>query len=117
MKVMISYQCETQDEAQAVLSAVAAALGKEPHACSKQYIEPTEVEKNTSARNMLDTVEVARKNINPGEPSIGKIGANTKEEIMRLLKIGTRPQKYIEHLKLLWSRGEVGFDGTDYYIL
>ena len=125
MKVMISYQCETADKAQAVLSAVAA-IGKEPHACSKQYVEPEEIKltvdtKSVVARAMLDTVGLARPNVSPGEPSIGKIGTATKEYILEALKLSDRnpavlSTKYTEHLKLLWSRGEVQFDGEAYYL-
>ena len=42
MRTMISFQCETHEEAQAVLAAVAV-IGKAPHACSKQYVEPEEI--------------------------------------------------------------------------
>ena len=42
MKTMISFQCDTLDEARAVLDAVAA-IGKQPHSCSKQYVEPEEI--------------------------------------------------------------------------
>ena len=37
MKYMLSFQCDTHEEAQAVLAAVAA-IGKEPMACSRPYV-------------------------------------------------------------------------------
>lgn len=120
MKTMISFQCETLEEAHAVIEAVAA-IGKQPHACSKKYLEPTELpktedEKNTAVRNMLDTVNVARKNFSPGEPSITKIGSGAKETIIHALNTGTPlGDRYTEHLKLLWARGKVKFDG-EYYL-
>lgn len=105
MKTMISFQCETHEEAQAVLAAVAA-IGKEPHACSKRYVEPEEI-KNVPAE---------RKNISPGPSSITKIGGNTLEQVLGMLKDGHQPpDKYSEHLKLLWSRGKVKYDGKLYY--
>lgn len=105
MRYMISFQCESNEEAQAVLKAVAT-IGKEPHACSKQYVEAEEVKPVTEY-----------KNVSPGAPSIGKIGTNTKEEIMKLLQMGVQPPtKYTEHLKLLWSRNEIKYDGTSFYI-
>ena len=119
MKTMISFQCDTLEEAQAVLTACAA-IGKEPHACSKQYMDSKELLKNT-----LELVGVKpaaedlppRKNVSPGEPSITKIGTNTREEIIETLKRGAQPlDKFREHLKLLWKRGEVNFDGEEYYI-
>ena len=104
MRTMISFQCETQEEAHAVLSAVAS-IGKEPHACSKQYVEPEEV------------AAEPRKNVPPGLPTIGKIGTATKEYIFEALKKDIQPEaKYAEHMKLLWARGEIKFDGLQYYL-
>ena len=104
MRTMISSQCETQEEAHAVLSAVAS-IGKEPHACSKQYVEPQEV------------AAEPRKNVPPGLPTIGKIGTAAKEYIFEALKLGEQPgAKYTEHMKLLWARNEVKFDGSEYYL-
>lgn len=106
MKTMISFQCETHEEAQAVLTAVAA-IGKAPHACSKRYVEPEEI-KNVPAE---------RKNISPGPSSITKIGGNTLEQVLGMLKDGHQPpDKYSEHLKLLWSRGKVKYDGEVFYL-
>lgn len=105
MKTMISFQCETLDEARAVIDAVAA-IGKQPHACSKQYVEPEELQKTEE-----------RKNINPGMPAITKIGSNTEGALFGVLRAGGQPEaKYSEHLKLLWSRGKVKFDGKEYYL-
>lgn len=115
MKIMISYQCESQEEAQAVLSAVAA-IGKEPMACSKQYIEPQEVGKLTEKEILYDFTP-PKQNVSPGLSTIGKIGTPTKEYIFEALTQGVQPAaKYVEHLKLLWSRGEVKFDGVNYYL-
>ena len=58
-----------------------------------------------------------RENVSPGLPTIGKIGTATKEYIFEALTQGVQPAaKYVEHLKLLWSRGEVKFDGVNYYL-
>jgi len=57
-----------------------------------------------------------RKDISPGPSSIGKIGTKTKEALFEVLKDGTQPSnKWNEHLKLLWQRHEVKFDG-EYYL-
>ena len=132
MRTMISFQCETPDEARAVIDAVAA-IGKQPHACSKQYVEPEELAQqalNEQARQRVDALPVnpngvlglmpveQRKNINPGDPTITKIGSGTKDLILDALRQGQqmpRP-KYDEHLKLLWKRGEVRFDGELFYV-
>ena len=112
MKYMLSFQCDTHEEAQAILAAVAA-IGKEPMACSRQYVPKEELQ----ARDAIDKVPVARENVSPGEPSITKIGSNTREEIIEALKRGVQPlDKFREHLKLLWKRGKVKFDGTEYYL-
>lgn len=111
MRYMLSFQCETQEEAQAVLSAVAA-IGKQPHACSKRYVEPQEIIEETEPAVIAD-----RMNVNPGTPAIGKIGSGTKEQLLGMLSEGHQPQqKWSEHMKLLWSRGEVKFDGSEFYL-
>ena len=112
MKYMLSFQCGTHEEAQAVLAAVAA-IGKEPMACSRQYVPKEELQD----REMIDKVPVARKNVSPGEPSITKIGEKAKEHILNSLRAGAQPAiMYHDHLKLLWKRGEVKFDGKEYYV-
>lgn len=58
-----------------------------------------------------------QKNVNPGTPSIGKIGSATRQELLNQLVNGIVPApKFKEHLKLLWSRNEVKFDGDRYYV-
>lgn len=60
---------------------------------------------------------VTRRNLNPGVSSISKIGGETKAAILLDIACGKQPpKKYEEHLKLLWSRGEVKFDGQEYYL-
>ena len=128
---MISFQCDTLDEARAVIDAVAA-IGKTPHACSKQYVEPEELNELKQAENDYLTSARAqtreglelnsrcveqRKNINPGDPMITKIGTNTEGALFGVLRAGGQPEaKYAEHMKLLWKRGKVKFDGDEYYV-
>lgn len=58
-----------------------------------------------------------RPNISPGEPSIGKIGADSRTGILQMLSASVQPtSKYAEHLKLLWKRGETKYDGKEYYL-
>ena len=112
MRTMISFQCETLEEAHAVIEAVAA-IGKKPHACSKQYVPPEELQ--LGHRDEPAKVE-ERENFSPGVPTITKIGSNTLEQIIGMLNDGNQPpEKYSEHLKLLWARGKVKFDG-EYYL-
>lgn len=59
-----------------------------------------------------------RENVSPGEPSISKIGKDTQDALIDALKTGVapdKPQKWVEHYKLLWKRGLVKFDG-EYYL-
>ena len=112
MKYMLSFQCDTHEETQAVLAAVAA-IGKEPMACSRQYVPKEELQD----REAIDKIPVARKNVSPGEPSITKIGSGAKETIIHALNTGTPlGDRYTEHLKLLWARGEIKFDGEVFYL-
>lgn len=68
-------------------------------------------ERELVEKNML------RKNVSPGAVLIGKIGGNTKDVIFEFLRDDKQPPaKYGDHLKLLWSRGEVKFDGKEYYL-
>ena len=63
------------------------------------------------------TKEVVRKNVSPGPAAIGKIGSNTKDVIFEFLRDDKQPPaKYNDHLKLLWSRGEVKYDGKEWYL-
>ena len=79
---------------------------------------PPLTQKSEESKAMLDVVKTARANKTPGASSITKIGSKTKDEIIGVLKAGRQPNhdKYGEHLKLLWSRGEIKFDGSAYYL-
>jgi len=56
-----------------------------------------------------------RKDVSPGPSSIGKIGTKTKDMLFEVLKTGAQPEKkWNEHMKLLWQRHEVKFDGGYY---
>jgi hypothetical protein len=58
-----------------------------------------------------------RNDIFPGKPTITKIGTETKAALLHNLGFGTQPAaKFTEHLKLLWSRGEVKWDGEVWYV-
>lgn len=60
---------------------------------------------------------VERPNVSPGASLISKIGGPTKALILEELAEGIQPgPKFPEHMKLLWARGEVKFDGEEYYL-
>ena len=72
-----------------------------------------------AAETMLEEAKAKTKrpNVPPGVATISKIGSNTKEELFKMLGQGVQPPaKYREHLKLLWERGEVKFDGEEWYV-
>lgn len=79
----------------------------------------------TTKAGLTPPVEAApkdRPNVNPGRSSITKIGQKTKDLLIDRIKVaGSAPLtqlgiKYEEHLKLLHNRGEVKYDGKEYYI-
>ena len=111
MKYMISFQCDTVEEAKAVVDAVAA-IGKAPMTTSRVIDEPAKILASESA-----PATEPRPNISPGAPSITKIGGKAKEHVLDCLRLGNQPSPaYAEHMKLLWSRGEIKFDGKEYYV-
>ena len=84
----------------------------------RTHDEPVSVEHRGSAIVVNEVEEITiRANVSPGTPLIGKIGTATKEELLKLLGQGICPaKKYAEHLKLLWSRNEVKYDGEVFYL-
>jgi len=60
--------------------------------------------------------DTARANVSPGAPSTLKVLISTKNTILARLNEGIQPgEKYLEAAKLMWKRGEVKFDGKDFY--
>lgn len=89
----------------------------------RKLAEPPEATQETFAQGIAEyekeLVEKAaiRTNVSPGESQIGKIGGATKEGLLQNLRDGVPiPSKYDEHMKLLWARNEVKFDGEEYYL-
>ncbi len=91
--------------------AAAEQSGSDDGATGAPRPDPHDTEDRNPNRNGI------RPNISPGEPSIGKIGADAKQAVYNLVTDGEPiPKKYAEHCKLLWKRGEIKFDGTEYYL-
>jgi hypothetical protein len=85
-----------------------------------ETIKPPLIVTATKA-DLTPSVEAApkqRPNVNPGRSSISKIGTKTKDDLLRELGLhGILPGgKFEEHLKLLHNRGEVKYDGKEYYL-
>lgn len=76
--------------------------------------EPVSEDKRGTAIK-VEEVAAVRPNIDPGPSTLARIGSDTKERILAGLpwSIGT---KYEQHLRLLWARGEVRFDGERFYL-
>lgn len=56
-------------------------------------------------------------NVSPGEPSIGKIGKDNVDMLVKAVMDGKQPaEKWAEHMKLLWKRSLVKFDGSEYWL-
>jgi hypothetical protein len=78
--------------------------------------EPLHIDAHSSGSN-FDKAVTQRKNISPGLSTITKIGSTTKAELLHILSCGAQPTaKYKEHMKLLWARDEVKFDGENWYV-
>ena len=79
--------------------------------------------KTIACRNVMldvlveESVPTPRSNLNPGKSAITRIGTETKKELLSMIHGNVQPDaKWQEHLKLLWERGEVKFDGKDWYL-
>lgn len=84
-----------------------------------QEVAPTSIDLTPEQKKIWS--KAPRIDVSPGTPTIGKIGTKTKDWIIEELKVQARvPEhfgtKYEEHLKLLWLRHEIKFDGEKYYV-
>lgn len=118
-RVTIQVTCDTIQDAQDAL----ARLGRTHKTWEEQVdAKPAapEVKTVVNASGRLDRimgVSPERENVSPGEPSIGKMGKETVDTLVGLImnKQQAAP-KWAEHMKLLWKRGLVKFDGEEYYL-
>lgn len=135
MKVRVTFELDTIAEAQEVMQAVKLLKDKpyrltgfgdsivktDPEKEIDMFVESVSSATSTPPQEVAAVQpdrQAARPNVNPGEPSISKIGTNTKEELLNSVRVGIpmNPHKYSEHMKLLWKRGEVKYDGKEYYL-
>jgi hypothetical protein len=68
------------------------------------------------AEKAVEVAPTERPNVNPGRSTITKIGTDTKSFLLGELQHGRISAKHTEHYKLLHSRGEVKYDGNEYYL-
>jgi hypothetical protein len=116
MRITIQVTCDTPEDAKDAINR----LTRPANWTDKVDIpEKPEVPPRLGGETVIQTRPnpIVRGNVDPGKPSIGKIGAKAREEIMETLKEGNQPdpRAYREHCKLLWSRGELKYDGERYY--
>lgn len=110
-RVSITIWVESEEEAKDVMARL----------YRKHETWPELIEKDTpppkSSTAVPEAKVAARANVSPGEPTITKIGKDTKAALLAdIAHDGSQPvAKWAEHMKLLWKRGEVKFDGEDYY--
>jgi hypothetical protein len=117
MRITIQVTCDSDEEARKAIDRLTRKHDTWVEMSEKEAVPP----KSSTAVPDTGIPASVRENISPGEPGIGKIGAATKDHILAELKLEDRlaahfGTKYFEHLKLLWVRGEIKFDGTVYYL-
>ena len=113
MRVSISVWCDTEEEAQAAIRRL--------YRKETTWVDTVEKEISTVAKPVVqptvdDPLAQRRANVSPGEPTIGKMGKDTATSLLQHLDAKQPDKKWVEHMKLLWKRGEVCFDGTEYYL-
>jgi hypothetical protein len=115
MRITIQVTCEDAEDAKKVIGKLTAPDNTWVDQLDATPVKSPPVPSPARIDKIIKASE--RPNASPGEPSIGKIGSDTKENILRALKEG-QPigAKFVEHLKLLWKRGEVKYDGDEYYL-
>lgn len=115
-RVTIQVTCDTIQDAQGAL----ARLGR----THKTWDEQVDESKTTNTSARVDKIMGSppeRENVSPGEPSIGKIGKDNVDMLVKAVmdgdtKVLNDTNKWQEHLKLLWKRGLVKYDGEEYFV-
>ena len=103
MKTTITVECDNDAETFAVMHRL---LGT--NTIATPPVEPTKVK----------TV-VERPNVSPGDSSITKMGQDMKKAMLAAVGSGAFKPNYdgksLKYLQLLWKRGEIKFDGKEFY--
>lgn len=117
MKFNFYISCENAKEAQACIKFIDQMTAEREDKPELPPFKTTATPVFKEATAVAPTKDVGRSNVSPGEPIISKIGEKARESCMAIARgeMDFLPS-YTEHLKLLWKRGEVKFDGTEYYL-
>ena len=114
---MISYQVDTPEEAKKILDSVDAEFNFSRVQDTPEKVYAHQIETLKACTSHSSGAQFDRPNVDPGVSSITKIGTKTKEEILYAIKHDHTPlARFEEHYRLLWSRGEIKYDGEKYYL-
>lgn len=120
MKIMISYQVDTPEEAKKILDSVDAEFNFGRVQTDQEALEwkiKNTLDDAKAMANAVTNLHNPRPNVSPGAPAITKIGSKTKEEILYAIQHDHTPlARFEEHYKLLWARNEIKFDGEKFYL-
>lgn len=111
MKITLNIECDSTEEYQGAL-----------HRLTQQntMMEPIEIKEATEEGRLEVRPSIKeRANVSPGEPSITKMGADMKKSMMAGVGSGAFAENYngksLKYLQLMWKRGEIKFDGVEFY--
>lgn len=108
MKITLNIECDSVEEYEHTLCSLA----------PKPLPTFTPLTTEEKARDSPPPIK-ERANVSPGESSITKMGANMKRAMLAGVGSGSFTDNYtgksLKYLQLLWKRGEVKFDGKDFY--
>ena len=117
MRFNFYISCENDQEARDCIDFIAEMTAKRDTAQSFSERHGTTPEGSAAVQPVSSGRSTERPNLDPGKPSITKIGGSTRDEILTRVRDNLQPNpKFTEHCKLLWSRGEIKFDGKEWYL-
>ena len=107
MRITIQITCDDVKDAQDVIARLSR---------PKNWTDMVET-KTSEPKSASTPAPAPRLNVSPGESKLTKIGGETREMLLKLIKDNEQPaEKWIEHCRLLWSRNEIKFDGMVFYV-
>lgn len=113
MKITLNIECDSTEEYQGALHRLT-----QQNATPKPLATFTPLTTGEKVKYGL-TPAKERANVSPGEPSITKMGADMKKSMMAGVGSGAFAENYngksLKYLQLMWKRGEIKFDGVEFY--
>lgn len=112
MKITLTIECGNVDE----MLYIQEALAQQRNTASTSALTPELIAVATT-RGIVPVKE--RANVSPGESTITKMGVDMKKAMMAGVGSGAFASDYkgksLKYLQLMWKRGEIKFDGKDFY--